>query len=90
MSVLSAIQEFTAELFTSDSGNWAYVHDIAETINPEQLRALISTLQQKGVLLISGTDDGNYVEIKEGFYFETGRYTSSGSPEIEFTNIKLK
>lgn len=90
MSVLNAIKHFTAELFSSDSGNWAYVNEIEDVIDAKQLRALISTLQQKRVLSLEGNFDGAYVVIREGFYRETGNSTPAGSPEIELINLELK
>lgn len=88
MEVLNAIQEFTAEGFTSDTGNWAYVKDIE--FDSRQLRALLTTLNTKGILIYDSTYDGNYVEIQENFYKETGNYTRVGSPEIEFINLEVK
>ena len=87
--VLKSIQRFTSEDFSSDTGNWAYVHEIAESIDVRQLRGLITTLQSKGVLQL--IDDYNsYVEISDKYYKETGKETSAGSPEIEFINLEVK
>jgi|DEB0MinimDraft_6_1074348.scaffolds.fasta_scaffold24931_2 hypothetical protein len=93
MSVLNAIQEFTAEEFTSSTGNWAYVHEIATKVDGSQLRALITTLKSKGVIeWDSNTDgvDGAFVIIQGDFFMETGNYAPSGSPEIKFINLEVK
>ena len=91
--VLKSIQRFTSEDFSSDNGNWAYVNEIAESIDIRQLRALISTLCQKGILYHvdnEGGFDGSYVEVTENYYKETGKSTLTGSPEIEFINLELR
>jgi hypothetical protein len=91
--VLKSIQRFTSEDFSSDTGNWAYVHEIAESIDIRQLRALISTLCQKGILYHEDNEggfDGSYVEVTENYYKETGKSTPAGSPEIEFINLELR
>ena len=88
--VLDAIQTFTAEDFTSDNGNWAYVNELAETIDPSKLRGLLTTLQLKGILNFGQTDYDNYVEVSKDYFIETGNYTETGSPEIKFTNIEIK
>ena len=93
MTVLNAIQQWTAKEFTSDNGNWAYVHEIADKVNASQLRALITTLKSKGVLdwdSNEGGFDGAFVTIKNNFFNETGNYTQTGSPEIKFINLEVK
>jgi hypothetical protein len=96
--VLKAIQNFTAEDFESDSGNWAYVHELSASYNPynvntNQLRGLLTTLQTKGVIELVLQDEdcgGSYVEITDNFYKETGNYTNAGSPEFKFINLEVK
>lgn len=93
MSVLNAIQEFTAEEFTSDNGNWSYVHEIATKVDGSQLRALITTLKSKGVIewdSNTGGVDGAFVMINDDFFTETGNYAPTGSPEIKFINLEVK
>ena len=68
--VLLAIQKFTSEDFGSDNGNWAYVHEIAETVEIKKLRALISTLSQKGILELV-EDYDSFLEINKNYYKET-------------------
>ena len=87
--VLDAIQTFTAENFTSENGNWAYVHYLSYTIDPSKLRGLITTLQSKGILNLI-EDFKNYVEVSKDYFVETGNQTATGSPEIKFTNIEIK
>lgn len=92
--VLKAIQEFTAECFTSDNGNWAYVHEIIDNeYNNNSLsatigRGVISSLIQKGILVHDNYS--GYVTITENYYKETGEITQAGSPEIEFINLEVK
>lgn len=96
--VLKAIQHFTSEDFNSDTGNWAYIHELSCPYNPfyvdrNQLRALLTTLQTKNILdvVIQSADVGDsYVEIKNNFYRETGKRTDADSPEIEFINLEVK
>ena len=96
--VLKAIQHFTAEDFTSDDGNWAYVHELSDSYNPyhintSKLRGLLTTLQTKNILDVVIQDKdcgGSYVVIRDNFYKETGNDTNAGSPEIEFNNLKVK
>lgn len=93
MTVLNAIQQWTAEEFSSDNGNWAYVHEIAAKVNGSQLRALITTLKSKGVLDWDSNEygfDGPFVTIQDGFFTETGYHTATGSPEIKFINLEVK
>jgi len=92
MSVLDAIQNFTANEFSSDNGNWAYVNEISDTIGSSRLRALITTLCIKGILSLEtiGGEDGAYVEVSDNYYRNTGNYTDTGSPEIEFINLQIK
>lgn len=86
--VLDQIQIFTAEHFSSDEGNWAYIDEIAEEIDSKILRGLLSSLLQKGILFIDY--DSDFVAITSNFFRETGGTTPAGSPEIEFTNIEVK
>lgn len=92
--LLKAIQEFTAEGFTSDNGNWAYVRDIIENENNSYSmsaysgRGVISSLIQKGILMHDNYS--GYVTITENYYKETKNYTTVGSPEIEFINLEVK
>ena len=89
--VLNEIKIFTSEYFSSGTGNWAYVKELADVIEPKKLRGALSSLLQKGILCIEFIDvEGNCVEITENYYKETGNYAPSGSPEIEFTNIEVK
>lgn len=90
--VLNEIKIFTSEHFSSDNGNWAYVQELADVIDPKKLRGAISSLLKKGILNIDsiGCVDGNYVEITKNYYKETGNDTPAGSPEIEFINIEVK
>lgn len=89
--VLNEIKIFTAEYFSSGTGNWAYVKELADAIDPKKLRGALSSLLQKGILCIDFVEtEGNYVEIEENYYKETGNYSPSGSPEIEFINIEVK
>ena len=91
--VLKGIQKFTSEDFGSDSAAWANVHEISETIEPKKLRALISTLSQKGILIHvsdEGLADGPYVEVKNKYFTLTGNHTEAGSPEFEYINLKVK
>lgn len=96
--VLKAIQHFTSEDFTSDDGNWAYLHELSSSSNPyhintSKLRGLLTTLQTKNILDLTIQDEdcgGSYVVIKDNFYKETGNYTDAGSPEIQFTNLETK
>ena len=88
--VLKAIQNFTAEDFSSDSAAWSYVHEI--DMDSKKLRALITTLSQKGILTLiddEGYGDGSYVDINENFYELTGNYTSAGSPEFKYINLEV-
>jgi hypothetical protein len=96
--VLKAIQHFTSEDFSSDDGNWAYVHELSDSFNPFhintiKLRGLLTTLQTKNILDVVIQDKdcgGSYVVIRDNFYKETGNDTNAGSPEIEFNNLKVK
>jgi len=89
--VLKQIQIFTAEDFSSDSAAWCNVHEI--DIDSRQLRALITTLSQKGILTLTddeGYGDGSYVTINKDFYKLTGGYTNAGSPEYKYINLEVK
>ncbi len=95
--VLLAIQDFTAECFTSSNGNWAYIHEIFDnkyndySMEARIGRGVISSLIQKGILTYDESEiDGGYVEITENYYLETGKYTNCHSPEIEFINLEIK
>lgn len=97
--VLKAIQHFTAEDFSTDTGNWAYIDELSCSYNPFNLdknilRALLTTLQTKNILDVVIQDKdcgGSYVVIKDNFFRETGEYTDgAGSPEIEFINLEVK
>ena len=89
--VLKQIQNFTAEDFGSDSPAWCNVHEI--DIDSRQLRALISTLSQKGILTLTddgGFGDGSFVTISKQFYTLTGEWTNAGSPEYKYINLEVK
>ena len=95
--LLKGIQEFTAELFTSDNGNWAYIHEILDneyndySMESRVGRGVISSLIQKGILVYDETDfDGGYVAVTKNYYRETGNYANTSSPEIEFINLEVK
>ena len=91
--VLKGIQKFTSEDFGSDSAAWANVHEISETIEPKKLRALISTLSQKGILnhvSDEGLADGSYVEVENKYFELTGNVTEAGSPEYKYINLEVK
>lgn len=97
--VLDGIQEFTTNLFTSDNGNWSYIHEIFDnkyndySIESRIGRGVISSLIQKGILIYEANEDGcdgGYVEVTENYYRETGNLTPCHSPEIEYINIEVK
>lgn len=89
--VLDGIQEFTDNLFSSDSCGWAYIEELADTIEPRILRGVISSLIKKGVLVYDGTYDIGYVYVTKNYKQETGNYTEgAGSPEFEYINIEVK
>ena len=50
--VLNEIKIFTSEYFSSDNGNWAYVQELADVIDPKTLRGALSSLLKKGILCI--------------------------------------
>jgi len=89
--VLKEVQKFTSEDFGSDIAAWCNVIEI--NINTRQLRALISTLSQKGILTLTddgGFGDGSWVDINKKFYKLTGNRTLADSPEFKYINLEVK
>lgn len=90
MQVLQAAQEWVATEFESESGNWAYLHEL-DSIDARQLRALVTTLQSKGIVYLDYSDvDGAFIVINNDYFEETGNRSISNSPEIRLINLEVK